>query len=67
VADGGDGGRLFDLDGRSYLDFGASWALVGLGYSNERVQPAVVAELERTTFGGLVSESTGRRSSWPSG
>ena len=52
---GGDGGRLFDVDGRSYLDFGAAWALAGLGYSNERVRSAVVAELGRTTFGGLVS------------
>ena len=55
AADGGDGGRLFDVDGRSYLDFGAAWALAGLGYSNERVRSAVSTELERTTFGGLVS------------
>jgi 4-aminobutyrate aminotransferase len=55
AADGGQGGRLFDVDGRSYLDFGAAWALAGLGYSNERVRAAVVAELERTTFGGLIS------------
>jgi 4-aminobutyrate aminotransferase len=55
AADGGEGGRLFGADGRSYLDFGAAWALAGLGYSNERVRSAVIAELERTTFGGLVS------------
>ena len=55
AADGGEGGRLFDVDGRSYLDFGAAWALAGLGYSNERVRSAVIAELERTTFGGLIS------------
>ena len=29
AADGGEGGRLFDVDGRSYLDFGAASALVG--------------------------------------
>jgi 4-aminobutyrate aminotransferase len=55
AADGGEGGRLFDVDGRSYLDFGAAWALAGLGYSNERVRSAVIAELGRTTFGGLIS------------
>src|SRR5919112_5456455 len=55
VADGGEGGRLFGADGRSYLDFGAAWALAGLGYSNDRVRSAVAAELERTAFGGLVS------------
>ena len=51
----GEGGRLYDVDGRSFLDFGAAWALAGLGYSNERVRSAVTAELERTTFGGLIS------------
>ena len=55
AADGGEGGRLFDVDGRSYLDFSAAWALAGLGYSNERVRSAVVAELGRMTFGGLIS------------
>ena len=55
VVDGGEGGRLFDVDGRSYLDFGAAWSLAGLGYSNDRVRSAVTAELGRTTFGGLVS------------
>ena len=51
----GEGGRLFDVDGRSYLDFGAAWSLAGLGYSNERVRSAVTEEFGRTTFGGLVS------------
>ncbi len=55
AVDGGQGGRLFDVDGRSYLDFGAAWSLAGLGYSNERVRSAVAAELGRTTFGGLIS------------
>lgn len=56
AADGGEGGRLFDVDGRDYLDFSAAWALAGLGYSNERVRAAVTAELERATFGRLISE-----------
>ena len=30
----GEGVRLFDVDGRRYLDFGSGWALAGLGYSN---------------------------------
>src|SRR5918997_5103103 len=55
VVDCGEGGRLYDVDGRSYLDFGAAWSLAGLGYSNDRVRSAVTAELERMTFGGLVS------------
>ena len=55
VAAGGEGSRLFDLDGRSYLDFGAAWSLAGLGYSNERVRQAISRQLDRATFGGLVS------------
>ncbi len=55
VVDGGEDGRLFDVDGRSYLDFGAAWSLAGLGYSNERVRSAVTTEFGRTTFGGLIS------------
>jgi 4-aminobutyrate aminotransferase len=55
VMERGEGGRIFDVDGRSYLDFAAVWCLSGLGYSNERVRSAVIAELERTTFAGLVS------------
>ncbi|MGH2615467.1 MAG: aspartate aminotransferase family protein [Thermomicrobiales bacterium] len=51
----GNGGRVTDIDGRSYLDFAAVWCLAGLGYSNERVRAAVTEELGRTTFAGLVS------------
>ena len=55
VMERGEDGRVFDVDGRSYLDFAAVWCLSGLGYSNERVRSAVIAELERSTFAGLVS------------
>ncbi len=55
VMDRGDGGRVFDTDGRAFLDFAATWCLAGLGYSNERVRSAVIAQLERTTFAGLIS------------
>src|SRR5690349_18331758 len=51
----GEGARLIDADGRAYLDFGAGWALAGLGYSNQRVRDAVKAQIDRTTFGGLLS------------
>ena len=51
----GEGARLFDVDGRRYLDFGSGWALAGLGYSNERVRNAIKRQIDRTTFGGLLS------------
>lgn len=55
VLDHGEGAHLFDVDGRRYLDFGAGWALAGLGYSNEHVRKAVTRQLEKTMFGGLLS------------
>ena len=51
----GDGARIIDADGRSYLDFAAGWALAGLGYSNQRVRDAVKRQIDQTTFGGLLS------------
>jgi 4-aminobutyrate aminotransferase len=55
VMERGEGGWVFDAEGRSYLDFAAFWCLSGLGHSNDRVRSAVIAELERATFAGLVS------------
>lgn len=51
----GDGARIVDVDGRSFLDFGAGWALAGLGYSNQRVRDAIKRQIDQTTFGGLLS------------
>ncbi|MCC7021894.1 MAG: hypothetical protein IT338_03650, partial [Thermomicrobiales bacterium] len=34
VVAAGDGPYLIDEAGRRYLDFGAGWALAGLGYSD---------------------------------
>jgi 4-aminobutyrate aminotransferase len=55
VIERGEGPRLFDADGRSYLDFGASWALTHLGYDNSAVREAVTTQLEKTAFAGIVS------------
>jgi 4-aminobutyrate aminotransferase len=51
----GEGPYLFDEAGKRYLDFGAGWALAGLGYSDPRVRAAVARQMERTTFAGLIS------------
>ncbi|MEA2529054.1 MAG: 4-aminobutyrate aminotransferase [Thermomicrobiales bacterium] len=55
VLDRGEGPYLFDVEGRRYLDFGAGWALAGLGYSNEYVRNAITRQLDRTMYGGLLS------------
>jgi 4-aminobutyrate aminotransferase len=51
----GKGARLWDTEGREYLDFSAGWAVANTGYSHSHVKRAVVEQLERTTFGGLLS------------
>jgi 4-aminobutyrate aminotransferase len=51
----GEGPWLIDATGRRYLDFGASWALAGLGYSDRRVQDAVARQMEQATFISLIS------------
>lgn len=51
----GDGPFLIDEAGRRFLDFGAGWAVAGLGYSDARVRAAVARQMERTTFAGLIS------------
>lgn len=51
----GKGARLRDIEGREYLDFSAGWAVANTGYNHPRVKQAVVDQLERTTFGGLLS------------
>ena len=55
VVAAGSGCWVIDANGRKYLDFAASWALAGLGYSNDAVRAAVAGQLERTMFAGLVS------------
>ena len=51
----GKGARLWDTEGREYLDFSAGWAVANTGYSHPHVKRSVIEQLERTTFGGLLS------------
>ena len=51
----GEGARLRDSEGREYLDFSAGWAVANTGYSHPHVKQAICDQLERTTFGGLLS------------
>jgi 4-aminobutyrate aminotransferase len=37
----GEGARLWDAEGREYLDFGAGWSVAHLGYSNAHVRAAI--------------------------
>lgn len=55
VVERGEGCWITDPDGKRYLDFTAAWALANTGYSHDYVRHAIVEELERSTFAGLVS------------
>jgi 4-aminobutyrate aminotransferase len=55
VTQSGEGARLKDADGREYVDFSAGWAVANTGYSHPLVKAAINEQLERTTFGGLLS------------
>ncbi|MFZ0215936.1 MAG: aspartate aminotransferase family protein [Candidatus Dormiibacterota bacterium] len=50
-----EGCRLVDVEGRSYLDFTAGWAVANTGYGNQRIRDAVVQQFERTSFGTLTA------------
>lgn len=43
------GHTVVDVEGKSYLDFNASWTVAGVGYSNAEVVEAVKSELDRST------------------
>jgi 4-aminobutyrate aminotransferase len=51
----GQGSRLWDVEGKEYLDFTAGWAVANTGYSHPRVKQAVIEQLNHTTFAGLIS------------
>ena len=47
VLDKGDGVRLFDTDGKEYLDFGAGIAVFALGYNNKEYNDALKAQIDK--------------------
>jgi 4-aminobutyrate aminotransferase len=49
------GCRVWDVEGREYLDFGAGWAVANTGYGHPHVRQVLVAQLERASFASLIS------------
>ena len=47
VLDKGDGTRLYDTDGKEYLDFGAGIAVFALGYNNKEYNDALKAQIDK--------------------
>lgn len=50
-----DGSYVIDADGRRLLDFTAGWAVTNAGYRHPLVRAAMLAEIERGSYAGLVS------------
>jgi 4-aminobutyrate aminotransferase len=55
VLAGGEGSRLFDAEGNSFLDFSSLWSLANLGYSDRTVRQAVKDQVDRTMCSVLAS------------
>lgn len=49
VFDHGKGVKLWDSEGKEYLDFGAGIAVMGLGYGDEKYTQAVKTQLDKLT------------------
>src|SRR5699024_9769961 len=47
VLDRGEGVRLYDLDGKEYLDFGAGIAVFALGYENKAYNQALKDQIDK--------------------
>lgn len=46
----GEGARLWDAEGREYLDFGANYGVANVGHSHPRVVAAIREQATRLTF-----------------
>jgi len=47
VLDKGEGVKLYDTDGKEYLDFGAGIAVFALGYNNKELNDAIKAQVDK--------------------
>ncbi|MDE6699025.1 MAG: aspartate aminotransferase family protein [Lachnospiraceae bacterium] len=47
VLDKGDGVKLYDVDGKEYLDFAAGIAVFALGYNNKKFNDALKAQIDK--------------------
>src|SRR5438105_11192925 len=53
----GEGSRLWDLDGNSYLDFNVGVSVCSLGYSHPKYRAAMKAQLDKVTVGSFASKA----------
>jgi len=49
------GCRVWDVEGREYLDFSAGWAVANTGYGHPLVRQALIEQFDRASFASLIS------------
>lgn len=49
------GCRVWDVEGREYLDFSAGWAVANTGYGHPLVRRALLEQFDRASFASLIS------------
>jgi 4-aminobutyrate aminotransferase len=55
VIDRAKGCHIWDITGREYLDFMASWAVANTGYGNPEIKKAVFDQLDKISFATLTA------------
>jgi len=55
VVSRGEGVRLWDVEGREYLDFLAGWAVANTGYCHPKIVEAVTEQVKRVTHVSTIS------------
>lgn len=53
VVDHAQGSTIFDVEGKSYIDFAASVAVMNIGYNCKKVKEAVCAQMEKMVHCGF--------------
>lgn len=53
VIDHAEGSTIFDVEGKSYIDFAASVAVMNIGYNCRKVKEAVCAQMEKMVHCGF--------------
>ncbi len=58
VAETAQGVRIWDADGKEYLDFSAGWGVANTGYNHPRVLQAVNDQMKQLSFASTISVSS---------
>lgn len=55
VIERGIGSKVWDVDGREYIDFSSQWAVTNLGHNHPKIVSAVIAQAEKLIFSSFTT------------